>query len=33
MQKQRKTVKEDQIIIRYSLSVVKELYSFLKGYR
>ena len=33
MQKQRKTVKGDQIIIMYSLSIVKDLEFLLKGYR
>ena len=33
MQKQRKTVKRDQIIIMYSLSIVKDLEFFLKGYK
>ena len=33
MQKQRKTVKGDQIIIMYSLSIVKDLKFFLKGYK
>ena len=33
MQKQRKIVQADQIIIMLSLSIVKDLWFLLKGYR